>query len=153
MKKQREQYAAIEFVALHPLDECVFQLRDARSAAIEPTFEREDARTYKFKIRKLRRDRYGRDFAMVTANVYLKGVSEGETAVVGSIRFAWSVILGTVVFGVVLVASLVMREWWLTLVVALVTLSYWAFVWWDRQSLIGLVKRRLGEEAGIKERS
>ncbi|MFN8373894.1 MAG: hypothetical protein U0694_13590 [Anaerolineae bacterium] len=145
MKKQRERYATIEFVALHPLEDCVFQLRDARSTDIEPTFERESSTAYRFRIRKLRRDRGGRDFSMVEARVYLRSMSANETVVVGSIRFSWRVILSTLVFGALLLLAVFLRELWLGVVIIGVILSYWAFVWWDQQTLVGLVKRRLGE--------
>jgi Flp pilus assembly protein TadB len=135
----------IEFLALHPLEECVKQLRDARSTEIEPTVERTDSNTYKVRLRRMRRDRTGRLSSMVEANLHLRSMSANETTVVGSVRFSWGVIIGTVVFAVVLIASLFMREVWLAMVVVFVMLTYWAFVWWDRQTIVGLVKRRLGE--------
>jgi hypothetical protein len=145
MKNAREHIATIDFVALHPLDDCVVQLQDSRSTEIEPTFERTDSQTYKFRIRRIRRDRTGGYSSAVEARGYLRRVSANETAVVGSIRFSWGVIIGTVVFAGILIVSLFMRELWLAIVVVFVMLSYWAFVWWDRQTLVGLVKRRLGD--------
>jgi hypothetical protein len=143
MKNQR--FATIDFVAPHPLDKCVSELQDTRTAEIEPTFERENSTNYKFRIRKLRRTRAGSRSSMVAANVSLRSLNANETAVVGKIDFSWSVIFTTLVFAMVVVVSLFMREWWLTLIMMFIVLSYWAFVWWDRQTLVGLVKRKLGE--------
>jgi hypothetical protein len=140
---KRTRPAPIEFIAPYRLEECVFQLRDARSLEIVATFQRQDAGTYKCKVWRPRRDRSGRDVAMVEANLYLRAISERETAVVGSFRFAWSIVFGTLIFTALLIFAIVWREWVLFVIVALVTLSSWAFVWWDRQTLVSVVKRRL----------
>lgn len=153
MKKLRAIYTPIEFVTQRPLNECVSQLREARSTEFEPKYEREDSTTYKFRIRKLRRERSGREFSMVEAKVYLRSLSVAETSVIGSIHFSWGVLLTTFIFMLMLFVAVVIRELWLGIVVIGITLSYWAFVWWDRQTLVGLVKRRLGETREAKVKS
>lgn len=152
MKKLRAIYTPIEFVTQRPLNECVSQLREARSTEFEPKYEREDSNTYKFRIRKLRRERSGGDFALVEAKIYLRSLSTNATNVTGSIHFSWGVLLTTFIFMLMLLVAVVIRELWLGIVVIGITLSYWAFVWWDRLTLMGLVKRRLGETSREKEK-
>jgi len=93
-KGDTERRAPIEFVAPYPLEECRNLLRETRdmneggflAAGIEPTFEKVDANTVKFYLRRMRYDtRYKRWSSQVEIRGYLTEVDALSTAVIGTI--------------------------------------------------------------------
>ncbi|NWF67742.1 MAG: hypothetical protein HXY40_01530 [Chloroflexi bacterium] len=145
-QKKAPRAAPIDFVAPYPLEDCVYFLREARSAEIAPNFERIDGNNYKFRLRKLRRGRYGQEYALVEVLLFLRGINAEETAVVGQVKWALSVILSTLFLGGFLLLAAVLREVWFGLIVLLTIGSYWFFALWDRRALLRLVNSRLGQD-------
>ncbi|MBZ0290119.1 MAG: hypothetical protein K8I30_21020 [Anaerolineae bacterium] len=153
---QIDKPAQIEFAAPHSLAECLFRLRDTRhqepgwlSPGIDPSFEKIDNLTYKFRIRRTWYDtRYRRHHSSVEARGYLRAIDNGTTMVIGRIHFSRGVIVGAVLFVCLLVISLFMPAkngsnlFMLTVFVIAIGV-FAAMLYFDRRTLINLLRTTL----------
>ena len=119
-KEKREQdkqdRAQVEFVAPHPLAECLYRLRDTKrmdtgfiSPGIDPSFEKVDDGTYRFKIRRTWYDyRYRRHSSSVELRGYLRALDNDLTVVIGKTRLSPTIYIFMGVFALLAVASLIL---------------------------------------------
>ena len=157
-KPVEEARAQIEFPAPYSLAECLYRLRDTKhlqagylSPGIDPTFEKVDAITYRFKIRRTWYDyRWRWHTSNIEVHGYLRALDNGTTMVIGKVRLSPLVFVVAGLFGLMFVASLTIpsplgEDWFLKLLSVGAIGVFAALVYFDRRTLIRLLHRTLGE--------
>jgi len=154
--KRGEEFPQIEFAAPYSLAECLFRLRDTRhlqpgfiSPGIDPTFEKTDAITYQFRIRRTWYDyRYRRHNSYVEVRGYLRALDNGTTIVIARIRISP---LAMVLMGLLIVLLAVVwfvpdargTDWFLVLPFVAIVVVFAATLYADRRTLIHLLHTAL----------
>jgi hypothetical protein len=153
----QEARAQIKFAAPYSLADCLYRLRDTKrlepgfiSAGIDPTFEKVDAITYRFKVRRTWYDfRWRRHSSYIEVRGYLRALDNGTTMVIGKVRVSPLVLVVAVLFGLMLVASLAIpsplgNDLFLELLSIGAIGVFAALVYFDRRTLIRLLHKTLG---------
>jgi hypothetical protein len=158
--KRGEGRAQIEFAAPYSLADCLYRLRDTKyldtgfmSPGIDPSFEKEDAITYQFCIRRTWYDyRYRQHGSYVEIRGYLRALDEGTTIVIGKIHTSpLAYVLAGVIF---LMAATVIIPPAATGVIPFLailpfmalTAIFPALIYFDRRTLLRLIHTTLGGE-------
>ncbi len=157
--KKSQPEALIEFITERSLADCLYRLRDLKhlgsgfiGPGLDPSFEKVDAYTYRFRMRRTWYDyRWRKQTWQVEIHGYLRALDNESTVVIASVRLARLTWLMMGLFGALLLASLFIapgaKGGWLSMLPAVgIILFVTGMIYFDRRLLIRRVYEAFGSD-------